>query len=286
MTRKVLAWLSLLTIASMAAIATYKFIAHQRQSMSLIARMEQIVLVGKHIEVPCAEVVATHPLVLLALGQSNAGNHGGLPSHAVEPVTLIAEGKCIRSSDPMPGGTGQGGSIWQHLPALISTQKGARPVVLSVLAVDSTSITDWTSPNSPLSARLASHVVSMRRLGLLPDLVLWQQGEADARLGTSSKDYSTGLDRLAAILSEAGVSSPILLARSTVCQSKLGTGIRSAIEEKVSIDTRFRLGPDTDTLSDHAFRNGCHLTINGLCSAAKMWAEKIRAEFPALRVSR
>lgn len=70
--------------------------------------MEQIVLIGKHTEVPCVEVAATQPLVLLALGQSNAGNHGALPSHAAESVTLIAEGKCIRATDPLPGGTGQG----------------------------------------------------------------------------------------------------------------------------------------------------------------------------------
>ena len=169
MRRNSLAWWLLLAIVSMAAIAAYEFIAHQRHSVWLMARMEQIVLIGKHAEVPCVEVAATHPLVLLALGQSNAGNHGALPSHAAEPVTLIAEGKCIRATDPLPGGTGQGGSIWQRLSALLSTQTEARPVALSVLAVNATSIADWTNPNSPLSARLASHVVSMRRLGLPPE---------------------------------------------------------------------------------------------------------------------
>lgn len=283
MTRKALAWLSLLAIASAVAIAAYEFIAHQRHRASLVARMEQIVLIGNHTEVPCAEVAAAHPFVLLALGQSNAGNHGALPSHAAEPVTLIAEGKCIRATDPLPGGTGQGGSIWQRLSALLSTQKEARPVALSVLAVDATSIADWTSPNSPLSARLASHVVSMRRLGLPPKFVLWQQGEADALLGTSSEDYSIGLGRLATILSEAGVSAPILLARSTICQTKPNAAIRSAIEGRISSDLRFRLGPDMDTLSGNTFRNGCHLTASGLDSAAKMWAATISAEIPKIR---
>ena len=276
---KALAWWSLLAIAIMATIAAYMFIGLQRHSASLIARMEQIAPVEKHTEVPCAELAATHPLVLLALGQSNAGNHGALPRQAAEQITLIAEGKCIRATDPMPGGTGQGGSIWQPLPALLSTHKEVRPIVLSVLAIDATSIADWTDPNSPLSGRLVSHVVSMRHLGLPPDLVLWQQGEADARLGTSSEDYSAGLDRLAKILRETGVNAPIVLARSTLCQTKPNAVIRRAIEGKVSSAPRFRLGPDTDTLSGHAFRNGCHLTAKGLDSAAKMWAATISAEF-------
>ena len=286
MTRKALVWLSLLAIASMAGIAAYKFIAHQRYSVSLIGRMEQIVVIGKHTEVSCAEVAATHPLVLLVLGQSNAGNHGALPSHTAEPVTLIAEGKCIRATGPLPGGTGQGGSIWQHLPALLSSQREPRSVALSVLAVNATSIEDWTHPSSPLRERLSAHVASMCHLDLAPTLVLWQQGEADALLGTSTYVYRYGLGRLATMLSEAGSSAPILLARSTICRSKPNAAIRSAIENIISGDPRFRLGPDTDTLSGNTFRNGCHLTASGLDSAAKMWSETISFEIPKIGLDR
>ena len=71
--------------------------------------MEQIVLIGNRTELPCAEVAATHPLVLLALGQSNAGNHGALPSRAAEPVTLLRKENASKPPIPLPGGTGQGG---------------------------------------------------------------------------------------------------------------------------------------------------------------------------------
>lgn len=190
-------------------------------------------------------------------------------------MTLVTEGKCIKASDPLPGGTGTGSSIWQRLPALLSTQKDSRPIVLSVMAVDATSIADWTAARSPLGARLTAHVTTMRQLGLAPDLVLWQQGEADARSGTGSGDYAAGLARLAAMLGEAGSNAPIILARSTVCLSGPNAAIRGAIESTVSRDRRFRLGPDTDTLSAETFREGCHLTSEGLESAAKMWAATI-----------
>lgn len=281
MTRKALAW-SLAVSAGIATIASYSLLESRRHRVSLAARIEQIMPVGKHLEVSCAEVASNAPLVLLALGQSNAGNHG-LPSVGVmEPVTMIAEGKCIRASDPLPGGTGTGGSIWQRLPALLSKQKDYRPIVLSVLAVDATSIDDWTNPNSPLQSRLASQVASMKRLGLPPNLVLWQQGEADARMGTGKDDYARGLGRLATTLNESGVNAPIILAKSTICRSSPSEAIRSAVEAAALSDLHFRLGPDTDALSGQIYRSGCHLTADGLNSAAKMWAASISAEVSAI----
>lgn len=273
MKRRILAC-SLLTIASLATFAVYSLV-ERRNGTSLSTRLEQIVPVAGHREISCAEVAASHPLVLLALGQSNAGNHGAPPSHTTTPLTLIAERKCIMASDPLPGGTGTGGSIWQRLPAELAMEKYARPVVLSVIAVDATSIGDWTDPHSPLGKRLVAHVAAMRRLGLAPDLMLWQQGEADARIGTAANDYANGLSRLAATLSEAGSTTPIILARSTVCRSAPNTSLRSAIESIVASDRRFRLGPDIDSLSSETFRNGCHLTSKGLDSAAKLWAAAI-----------
>ena len=74
---------------------------------------------------------------------------------------------------------------------------------------------------------------------------------------------------------EAGSSAPIVLARSTICGSAQGDAIRQAIEEKVASDRRFRLGPDTDTLSGEMLRNGCHLSSEGLDSVAKMWTTSI-----------
>jgi len=274
---------ALLAVAVMAAAALYQWVAHHPHGAPLNARLAQIVAPGKHAQIPCAELAATRPLVLLALGQSNAGNHGAPSARAAAPVTLIAEGKCLTAADPLPGATGTGGSIWQRLPALLSAPLDARPVVLSVLAVDATSIADWTEAQSPLRERLAAQVAAMHRLGLAPALVLWQQGEADARDGTSEADYAAGLGRLAAALSEAGTNAPIVLARSTICQSAPNSAIRNAIEASVANDRRFRLGPDTDTLSSDAFRTGCHLTADGLDSAAKMWAATISSEASTIR---
>jgi hypothetical protein len=277
MTRKLLAW-GLLAMAIISTLAYLYVLERRRSSASLAARLEQIIPVEGHSEASCAELAATQPLILLALGQSNAGNHGLPPNRTLEPITLIADGKCIKATDPLPGGTGTGGSIWQRLPALLSAQGYPQPIALSVLAVDATSIADWTGPHSPLKDRLISHLASMHRLGLTPNFILWQQGEADAQLGTSSDDYAVGLGRLATMLREAGMNVPIILASSTICRSTPNMTIRRAIESTLLSDNHFRQGPDTDILSGETFRNGCHLTAIGLDSAAKMWATAIYTE--------
>lgn len=282
MKRGIVLWL-LPTLPILAALAVYTHSdEHGHDWNALNSRLGQIVPVGKHTELSCASLAAARPLVLLVLGQSNAANHGALSARPADPVTLIADGKCVKATDPLPGGTGTGGSIWQLLPAMLARGTVNRPVVFSVLAVDSTSIDDWTNGNSPLRGRLESQVASMRRLRLMPDFVVWQQGELDARIGTSQANYEQGLHRLAHILAESGVNAPIILARSTICRSAPSSAIRSAVEAITTGDRRFRLGPDTDVLSGEILRDGCHLTLDGLDSAARMWAKKISDELPTI----
>jgi Carbohydrate esterase, sialic acid-specific acetylesterase len=254
------------------AFGATRYRAH-RADQRLAAQMAQIEPGTSAQRLGCDALAAGHPLVLLALGQSLAGNHSE-PSLPREPVHLFYDGHCLIAQDPLPGGTGRGGSIWPLLAALLQ-----RPVVISVLAVDATSIDEWTRPSSPLRHRLATHIAAMRGENLAPSLVLWQQGEADARGGTSAKSYRAGLAMLNSILSTAGSAAPILLARSTVCRSAPSAAIRRAVQEQVEADGRFRLGPDTDALVGPGERiDGCHLSGAGLRQAARLWKDVIETE--------
>jgi len=150
-----------------------------------------------------------------------------------------------------------------------------------VLAVNATSIDDWTRERSPLRLVLQARLAAMRRVGLAPSLVLWQQGEADAAAGNGTQDYAEGLAALAATLSEAGSDAPILLARSTACRAPANPAIRAAIEAAPLDNPRMRLGPDTDLLGSRMRADGCHFSADGLDAAAKMWAERIKAQFPS-----
>lgn len=241
-------------------------------------RLSSIVAARPEQHVDCAALVRAKPLVLLALGQSNAGNHGAYAPSDEPPIALVAGADCLLASDPLAGATGTGGSIWRHLPGALAGDLAGRKVLITVLAVDATSIGDWTRPGSRLAKRLVEQVKALKQLGLMPDFVLWQQGEADARNGTVAAEYQRGLASLAALLNQAGVQAPLVLARSTVCRSLPNEAIRAAIEQTVATTPdSFVLGPDTDQLQGDTYRrDGCHLSQAGLKQAAAQWASVLR----------
>jgi len=262
------------------------WILHTRQAVkqtALSAKLDQVVSVTHEPVLDCAQIAAQRPFVILALGQSNAGNHGEptSPSHA--PVMLFADGKCIMGTDPLPGSTGSGGSIWSRLPHNLLTTDLHRPVVLSVMGIDATLVADWTSDQSPLRQRLTDRVKSMKALGLLPQVILWQQGEADSRMGTTGEAYKVGLDRLAAALTQAGSDAPIVTAYSTVCHSTPAANIRTAITAQSTQKSRFKVGPDTDSLNDATMRfDKCHFSAHGLDHAAALWAKALQLIFASI----
>lgn len=260
-------------------LARYAGLGRPSEKTRLSLKLEKIVHLDTEPVVSCAAIAAQHPIVILALGQSNAGNHGARGIDADIPITLIADGKCVMAADPLPGSTGTSGSIWyrlpRHLVQLLPTSP-KRPIVVSVLGVDSTSIAEWTDETSPLRERLAQQVKSMQTLGLAPQLVLWQQGESDAKYGTSEIVFNVGLDKLAGVFDQAKINAPIVLALSTVCRNNPNEIIRNAMETKVATNPRFKLGPDTDYDIHAGLRNDkCHFSTEGLDRAAQLWAEAI-----------
>ena len=280
MTPKRLAWGAAATVA-ISAVVTASFYARSREDSGLRARMATLVQVGNAQRQSCQALAVRRPFVILALGQSNAGNHGAMEGRSAQPVTMITQGQCIATHDPLPGGTGGGGSIWSRLVARLSNLPqdgglGGRPIVLAILAVDSSSMEEWTRDNGALRNRLVADLELMKRAQLPPDLILWQQGEADAMKGRSTAQYAAGLDVLAQLLTRSGISAPVVLARSTRCRSAPSQAIRVAIDAKVAQGGRWLAGPDTDTLSAPAFRHdGCHFSAIGLDAAAELWAKAI-----------
>jgi hypothetical protein len=269
-------WLGIAGLILLALVGVTQYLSMRREA-ALQNRLDLLAPLGRATEVSCTQLAARKPLVLLALGQSNAGNHGATSSVAnadmMKPITMIWDGRCIQARDPLPGATGQGASIWPRLVALLEPDLGERPLVVSVLALDASTIDEWTRATSPLRSRLASQLASMKQLGMPPNAILWQQGEADARGGTSASEYAERLDRLADVLSQSGSTAPVYLAKSTVCRSPPSEPIRSAIEARVAQKGRWMSGPDTDALNNASLRHdGCHFSASGLDAAAQLWA--------------
>jgi hypothetical protein len=259
-----------------AGLALHEFVHRAQADASLRERLQSRLGAAGLPPVACVDA-GQRPLVLLVLGQSNAGNHGRADGDAGEALTVLGERGCVRSADPLPGATGRGASVWTRLPGALRRVGVSRPLLFVVLAVDASSLRDWTAPDSPLQDSLLATLAQLRQGGIAPDLVLWQHGEADAARGTSGPAYGAGLQVLASLLHEQQVRAPILPALATVCRSVPDAALRQAIAALPAADARFRAGPDIDQLAAARFRHdGCHLGAQGLLAAADLWAGAIR----------
>jgi hypothetical protein len=217
---------------------------------------------------------ARPPVVLLILGQSNAANHSytrGRSSYGA----LWFDGRCYAITDPLAGATGTGGSIWSALALSTGANSGQRDLMLVVQAVDATRVSDWLGPGS-ISDRLASTLDALRAQRLAVSAVLWQQGEADAREGTSNEVYAAALTILIHRLRDHGISGPVLLARSTRCRNAGSEDIRRAVARVAQKEPDVFLGPDTDALGDEFRSDGCHFNDAGRQRVADAWLKVLR----------
>lgn len=274
-------WLAPLAVVGATLVAAPAAWKSLRAETDLAARVAAVRPPRDLPQEPCAPVRGPQPLVLLVLGQSNAANHGSPAAvDAARRVSVFVGRGCQGVTDPLPGGTGQGGSIWSRLPAQLQRLGLERPVVIALLAVDASTVQEWSAERGPLAARLDLTLAQLRAARLQPDWVLWQQGEADARAGTPESDYGEGLLRLRARLSAAGIKAPLLAARSTHCKGTDGTAVRAAIARVAARQGDVLMGPDTDTLLGPHRLGDCHFTQPGLDAAAALWAAELARHLP------
>lgn len=225
-------------------------------------------------EVACARLAAQRPFVLLVLGQSNAANHGaGTAPQAAIPVFF--HGRCFAAHEPLPGGSGEGASLWPRVAADLGGQIQGRPLLFVQLAVASTTIADWTAAG-PLRDSLDAELQGLARSGFAVDAVLWQQGEADALAHTTTLAYLHGLGELLRLLAARGVDAPVVVALSTYCPGGDGSQVRAAIRQFSRGAKDFVVGPDTDALRGAMRSGGCHFSEAGLGAAAAEWAATLR----------
>ena len=184
-----------------------------------------------------------------------------------QPFTF--NGKCYQTTGPAPGATGQGGNLWSELAPKLARSVG-RPVIFSILAVESTRIRDWVEPGK-LRQKLNDTITGQRQYGFVPDLVLWQQGEADAKAGTTRAKYLEQLNELVTTLRSGGLSAPIVVALSTSCHNVGSESVRSALKAAAATDPTIQIGPDTDVLTGSFRQDDCHFSTMGQRAAAELW---------------
>jgi hypothetical protein len=267
-----LAWLAAaLVVLLVLLFRTRPERAHAEAVKRQLATIERRQPVG---EIACAALTAQRPVVLLVLGQSNAANHGA--RSAPQPaIHTFFRGRCFASLEPMPGGSGDGASLWPRVAANLGGKLHGRPLLFAQLAVESTTIADWTSAG-PLRDTLGAELQALARAGVAVDAVLWQQGEADALAHTSTQAYHQGLAELRRTLAAHGVQAPVVAALSTWCPGSDGRAVRAAIRDAARSGSGLIAGPDTDALQGAMRSGGCHFSEAGLDAAAAEWTATLR----------
>lgn len=232
---------------------------------------------ARHRQVACESLVRAQTRVILVLGQSNAANHGESAGPATPGVFSFHDGHCYAARDPLPGASGQGGSVWTRLAPRFLDLPDVRSVLLVPLAVNATSIAQWNS-HPVLVNGLARTVDALRARGLMPDMVLWHQGEAESFKGTTGEMYRAGFTRWLAGLRAQGVTAPVWVARATRCQQRSNEAVRAQQEALPGVLEGVRAGPDLDALFDaHHRYDGCHFSHAGLQAAAEAWWRALSA---------
>jgi hypothetical protein len=231
------------------------------------------------VEHPC-DPRSADTAILVIHGQSNAANFGALRYQARHAVDNFdpASGKCFAAVDPLLGTDWTGGHFGTRLGDLLIESGHYKRVVIATASKGGASIEEL---NTIYAERLDDLIAKMKDAGLQPSHILFQQGETDAGLTTTTEQYVTQLHRLVRRLRASGVAAPFYLSQSTKCDYNKPlniTPIRQAQLLAVDVALDIRRGPDTDTIGNDGRDkdDGCHMNGVGTLANAALWAAFIQ----------
>ena len=218
-----------------------------------------------------AALPSARRLVLVVAGQSNAANYGETRRAAGYRVFAFNRGEVYTAVDPLPGGDGDGGSIWTRLGARLAMTDEYDAVIIAVVAQGSTSLKDWT-PGGSCHQRLLETLQQLAAAKLPADYFLWQQGESEAGApAAAGPAYLRELQQLHQTCRQVFPQVVFVAAHATYGASPaLNEQIRLA--QAAAADLPGALpGPDLDALGGAFRSDGIHFNDGGLSAAADLW---------------
>src|SRR5262245_8646941 len=156
--------------------------------------------------------------VILIVGQSNAGNHGGQKTkseYGSRIVNLFGR-HCYFAASPLLGSTGTWGEYWTEMANLLVRTRRFETIVLVPAAVSNTAVAHWAR-RGELNQMLGHTLEGVTTAGLTVTHVLWHQGEADAAIGTGEKEYRLYFLAFIDSIRAFGVDAPVYVSVTTKC---------------------------------------------------------------------
>lgn len=208
---------------------------------------------------------------VLGVGQSNIANHCGSAGRS-DFGEVVFGGEVHPMSDPIPGGTGDLGSVWPRVADELVRRGRPDSFRLTLGASGGTSVGEW-APGGTLYDALATRLAAGDGRGITH--VVFQQGEKDTLLGTSETDYTRDFMRL-----HDGIAGLIGDARWIICRSSYRFGVTSP--DVVTAQTRLAAtlpgavaGPCLDELGSDLRRDDTHFNDQGLARFAELLVDAL-----------
>jgi hypothetical protein len=227
--------------------------------------------------------------VILALGQSNAGNHGGqrYESQHGDQIVNYFEGQCFGAASPLLGSTDTKGEYWTQVANLLIESGRYDNVVIAPLAITGSAVARWAPGGdiNPLMIKLATQI---KQQGYRATHVLWHQGEADYVLGTSEDAYQERFLSMVDTLRQHDVAAPVYVSIASKCLEPSNGGLKINVPDNAIVRAQaslsqggpeIRPGVNTDALLDGGDRyDDCHMGGSGLEKTAQAWANILLQE--------
>ena len=207
-----------------------------------------------------AGLLAPH---LLVIGQSNVANHGK-PRAASDFGHCTFDGMLLPLADPIAGASGNLGSVWTRFAPLARDRLGWDDLTITNLAQGGTTIADWSEPGRTCHDNLVASLPVLKAMARPVTHVIFHQGEADQRDGTTGPDYREGLRRLHALVRESLPTADWIICRASCRQGALSAELTAVQTELAQTLPGAHPGPDTDLFGWSDRYDDTHLKASGL----------------------
>lgn len=239
-----------------------------------------------------AIAIAPRPddLILIVAGQSH-------PSNSMNATVTTGTARAVKycwaddtfypCADPLPDGTGSGGSFLTLMGSQFSARAAPRPVgrlLIAPVLANGTSIGAWLPGQSPdLFQRVVDTYDAVIAKGWVAGQIVgnWVQGSSNVSEGTGPEDYADAWNTFLSGLRGAGVEMPIIVSRSTHCRSGDGAELDSfslsaavtKLKRQIALNDRLGalpnaeqgtyLGPNLDVIGSAGRYDYCHFAAWG-----------------------
>lgn len=215
-------------------------------------------------------------MVLLAIGQSNTGNHAGqrYASDYDAQVLNYWNGKCFKAQSPLLGTTGQQGESWTLLGNKLIQSGMAEQVILVPIGIGGTPVYRWQA-GGDLNKMMLGALAGMKQYSVTH--ILWHQGETDFHEQTSQEKYEVAFKSMLNAIKGVGVDAPVWVSVASKC----GLGywsttnpVADAQKNLPNMGLNIFAGPNTDHILTQIDRyDDCHFSGSGQEKFAQAWVD-------------